>query len=132
MQKIETWLIYLIALHSVVVGVFLIMLPPWAVHFGGFGEVSPPFFARQAGAFHLVVAAGYLIEYLRYRGVIILVSAKATATVFLLACTLLGAPWVVPFSGLADFMMGATVLVVHLKAAADRRQSGLRRKTCCD
>ncbi|MEW6365257.1 MAG: hypothetical protein AB1714_11555 [Acidobacteriota bacterium] len=122
MQRIESWLIHLIALHSIVVGVFLLILPPWAVRFGGFGEVSPPFFAHQAGAFHLVVAAAYLIEYLRYRGVIILVFAKALATVFLFACTLLdGAPWIVPFSGVADFMMGAVVLVVHLKVARERQ-----------
>ena len=32
-------------------------------------SISPLFFARQAGAFHLVAATAYLVEHVRYRGV---------------------------------------------------------------
>ena len=48
----------------------------------------PLFFPRQAGAFHFVVAAVYLVEYFRYRGVLLLVMTKSIAVVFLFLTTL--------------------------------------------
>lgn len=117
----ERWLVLLIALHSYLVGFMLLFFTAWSAAFGGWGEASPPFFARQAGAFHFVVATAYLIEYLRYRGVSILVTTKAFATVFLLGIALLdGEPWVVPLSGASDGLMGLVAWQVHrLASAAD-------------
>ena len=108
----------LVAAHSVAVGVGLAVAPDFAVRFAGFPPVSPVFFARQAGAFHLALAAGYLIEHLRYRGVTILVTAKAIATAFLLGATFAGgAPWSVPFSAAGDAAMGALAWWLHRCAA---------------
>lgn len=110
----ERWLVVLIALHSYAVGLLLLFFTSWAAAFGGWGEASPLFFARQAGAFHFVVATAYLIEYFRYRGVTILIVTKAFATVFLLGLTVLdGEPWAVPLSGAGDAMMGLVVFVAH-------------------
>ena len=115
--RAERWLVWLIALHSVVVGVMLLFLPAWSAAFGGWGEASPLFFARQAGVFHFVVAFAYVYEYLRHRGVTILVVTKATAFVFLVTAALLGEPaWSVAFSGVADGGMGLVVLLVHRRA----------------
>ncbi len=120
MVRLERVLVVLVALHSVLVGVSLMAAPGWASHFGGWGTVSPLFFPCQAGIFHLVLAAGYLIEYFRYRGVVFLVTAKAMALIFLTTATVVGGvPWIVPFSGVADGLMGLVVLLVHLRAAAD-------------
>jgi len=50
--------------------------------------------------------------------VTIMVAAKALALLFLLSCAALdGVPWVVPFSGVTDGLMGLTILVVHRAAA---------------
>jgi len=87
----------------------LTVVPGWATAFGGFGPVHPVFFARQAGIFHLVLAAGYLLE-LRRGSVALLVTAKATATLFLAAAWLSGVQgWSVPVSAAGDALMGLAV-----------------------
>ena len=121
----EPWLVFLVALHSFAVGSMLLLVPQWAIRFGGWSGADPQFFVRQAGVFHFVVATAYLIEYLRYRGVIVLVLTKAYALVFLLGLTLLtAAPWSVPFCGVTDGLMGAAVLAVHRVA----RRAGTSRR----
>ncbi len=115
-QRLERWLVTLIALHSLGVGVCLAGFPRWSAALGGWPEPSPLFFIRQAGVFHLVVAAGYLLEYHRYRGITLVVLAKSIAVVFLLTMTLTSnAPWAVPASAAGDAAMAATLLLLHRK-----------------
>lgn len=112
--RLEGWLVVLIALHSFVVACFLLFLTEWGARFGGWGEVSPLFFARQAGVFHVVVAIGYLIEWFRYRGVVLLLTTKCIAVLFLGAMWLVdGGPWAVPLSAAGDAAMALVVLAVH-------------------
>ena len=114
-RRVERWLIVLIALHSVSVGIALTIFTDWSTTFGGWGPAEPRFFARQAGVFHLAVALGYLLEYQRYRGIGLLVTAKSIAVVFLLLTAILGDDntWAVPLSALADGLMAAAVILVH-------------------
>ncbi len=56
----ERVLILLIALHSFIVGIMLLFFAEWAVNFAGWHGADPIFFIWQAGAFHYVLAAGYL------------------------------------------------------------------------
>ena len=72
-SRLEKWLIVLVSAHSFAVGSFLLFATRWGTAFGGWAEVEPLFFARQAGIFHFVVATSYLIEYFRYRGVVLVV-----------------------------------------------------------
>lgn len=110
----ERWLVALIALHTFAIGLALLAVPAWALRFGGWETVPPLFFPRQAGVFHLVVGAGYLVEYARHRTVVLLLTAKALATVFLTAAALAGgAPWFVGFAGAADGLMGLAVLATR-------------------
>jgi hypothetical protein len=97
-----------------VVGLFLTFATDWGARFGGFPSPTPLFFPRQAGAFHFVVAGVYLVEYLRYRGVGLLVMTKSMAVVFLLLTALPGpAPWVVPLSGVGDALMATAVVALR-------------------
>lgn len=112
-RRLERWLVILIALHSYAVGVMLAAVPEWTLGFAGFGAVEPLFFVRQAGVFHLVAATGYLLEYRQRRGVSLMLFAKTTAVVFLLVASPWGIAWSVPFSGVADGLMGVAVLVVR-------------------
>lgn len=113
-RRVEHWLIVLIALHSYAVGAFLLFLTEWGVGFGGWTGVHPLFFPRQAGIFHFLIATAYLVEYFRYHGVILLVTAKFVAVVFLVAMTLVEpAPWAVGLSALGDGLMGILVVLVH-------------------
>ncbi|MCL4837898.1 MAG: hypothetical protein KJ058_08040 [Thermoanaerobaculia bacterium] len=110
----ERLLVLLVVLHSAGIGVALLAFPRWAAGFGGWGEAGPLFFLRQGGVFHLVVAFGYLQEYLRHRGVTLLVAAKSAACLFLLGVTLAGeTAWSVPLSGVADGGMAVAALLLH-------------------
>ena len=116
--RVETWLIVLIAIHSFVVALFLMFATRWGAAFGGWGEVSPLFFARQAGVFHVVVGVGYLHEYFRYRGVTFLLVTKVLAVLFLVSMMVVAepAPWAVPLSAVADGLMAIVVYWVHRRA----------------
>ena len=112
LETLERALVVLIAVHSVVVGIFLAFATDWGARFGGFPSPVPLFFPRQAGAFHFVVAAIYLVEYFRYRGVGLLVMTKSIAVVFLFLTALLeSVPWVVPLSGIGDGLMAGAVVL---------------------
>lgn len=112
----EAWLVCLIAAHSIAVGLMLLLVPLWAARLGGWQHVEPTFFVRQAGIFHLVLAMGYLIEYIRYHGVILIISAKCVAVGFLTVTALLiDLPWAVPVSAVGDAAMAALMWLVHTK-----------------
>jgi len=112
LATLERVLVVLIALHSLAVGLFLTLATEWGARFGGFPSPVPLFFPRQAGAFHFVVAAIYLVEYFRYRGVGLLVMTKSIAVVFLFLTALLeSVPWVVPLSGIGDGLMAGAVVL---------------------
>jgi hypothetical protein len=113
-EDLERVIVVLIALHSLVVGLFLTFATVWGARFGGFPDPVPRFFPRQAGAFHFVVAGVYLVEYFRYRGVLLLVMTKSIAVVFLGLTTLLVAvPWLVPLSAVGDAAMGLAVVLLR-------------------
>ena len=108
--KFEKPLVVLIALHSYAVGAMLLFFPDWSVHFGGWPDaVYPQFYIRQGGAFHIVLATGYLLEYGRYRSLRLMVMAKTMATLFLTASALFyGGPWVIFISAAGDAAMAVT------------------------
>lgn len=114
-EAIERWLVILIAVHSFVVGLFLLLLPDWSAVFGGWGEVEHRFFPRQGGVFHLVVAIGYLNEYFRHRTVSLMIVAKSMAVAFLLAVSFINVDhaWAVPLSAVSDGAMLVAVVLVH-------------------
>jgi len=111
---LERWLVLLIALHTFAIGLGLFLVPAWALEFGGWKALPPLFFPRQAGIFHFVLGIGYLVEYSRYRGVTLLITAKTFAVVFLVGAALVAdVPWFVPFAGAADGLMALVVWVVR-------------------
>jgi len=110
----ERILIILISLHSFIVGMMLLFAADWAVRFAGWAGADPIFFIWQAGAFHFVLATGYLVEYSRTRTISLLLIAKTIAFVFLVGGSLLvKTPWSVWFSGFADGAMALTTYLVH-------------------
>lgn len=121
--RLERLVVHLVALHSVAVGAGLLFLTRWGAAFGGWPDVTPLFFARQAGIFHFVVVAGYLLEYHRTGGVTFLLTTKSIAVVFLLVMTAVdGGPWLVPVSAAGDALMGAAVWAVHRRAVVERAE----------
>ncbi len=118
---LERALVILVALHSTVIGVAALVATEWGLRFSGFPGASPLFFPRQVGVFHLVVACAYLIEYSRYRGVVVLVTTKAIAVFFLVTMMAVDRlPPVVPISALGDALMLVAVFAVHLRVPRHR------------
>jgi len=110
----EQILIILISLHSFIVGVMLLFFAEWAVRFAGWPGADPVFFIWQAGAFHFVLATGYLVECFRWQSISLLLIAKTIAFVFLIGGSLLAeTPWSVWFSGFADGAMALAAYLVH-------------------
>jgi hypothetical protein len=115
-ERHEWVLITLVALHSAIIGVVFILAPNLTMQFGGWERIDPVFFGRQAGAFHIVLAAGYLMEFACYRGVRLILIAKSFAFFFLLVYTILDPlPWAVPTSGVIDGLMALSVMWLHKK-----------------
>ena len=113
-QTHERILIFLISLHSFIVGLMLLFAADWAVRFAGWAGADPIFFIWQAGAFHFVLATGYLVEYSRSQTISLLLIAKTIAFVFLIGGSLLAeTPWSVWFSGFADGAMALVAVLVH-------------------
>lgn len=117
-QSHERLLVFLIALHSFMVGAMFMAAPQWTMHFAGWPGIRPVFFAYQAGIFHIVLGLAYLIEYRRYRGVSVLVTAKVIAFVFLTTATVIDSiPWAVWTSGVLDGLMALATWWVHRRVA---------------
>jgi hypothetical protein len=81
--------LWLMAVHSFLVGTGLILQVPKVMEFFGFYPVHQHFFPAQGGIFHVAMAFGYVLaarDSVRYRGLILFsIFVKALATFFLLS-----------------------------------------------
>ncbi|HUV31367.1 MAG TPA: hypothetical protein VMY05_09795 [Acidobacteriota bacterium] len=107
--------LWLVAIHSILVGLSLIFIPAAAMPFFGFQVYSEGFFPVQGGVFHLVLAVAYGLgasDPGRFRGLVVLsIVAKFMATIFLFAYYLfVDRVWMVLGSGIGDCMMGSLIL----------------------
>ena len=109
--------VFLVALHSFLIGVMLIFTTSWVLDFAGWSEVSHLFFPRQSGAFHIILAAGYWWEFQRHRTIGLMLMAKSVAVVFLLIMSPWKEAWSVPFSGVFDGLMLVGMFFVHWMAS---------------
>lgn len=108
----------LTSLHTLCIGIALVVLPNNIMELFGFTELWGRFFRTQGGVFHLVMAMGYFIaamdipnnpKFIQY---IILV--KFCATVFLVIYYLfVEAIIVVLLSGIVDFLIGLVILYLN-------------------
>jgi len=119
-RRLEAVGIVLVALHSFVIGVLLMFATNWVLDFAGWDQVSHTFFPRQSGAFHVILATGYLWEFMRLRRISLLLLAKAAAVVFLLVLSPWKEAWSVPFSGVLDGLMLVGMAIVHRLAHWER------------
>jgi hypothetical protein len=123
-EKILKWVLWLVALHSIGFGISLIVLPVSVIEFFGF-HLAEKFFAVQGGVFHIVVSLAYIMAALDLthasKLIILSCTAKFMATIFLLSYYFFEKHiFMVAFSGIADFFMGLTILVLYLLYKAHR------------
>jgi hypothetical protein len=112
------WILWLVAIHSICFGISLIILPVSVIEFFGF-KLTEKFFADQGGVFHLVVAVAYIWAALdlenSFKLIVLSCTAKFVATIFLLSYFFFSDPkLMVLLSGIADFLMGFTILVLYI------------------
>ena len=113
--KIFLWLI---ALHSFMVGIGLILFPPSYLEFFGFLNYQYSFFQAQGGVFHFVMSVAYImaIKYMHISpGLIIFsISAKLMVTVFLLVYYLfMENSWMILISAFGDAAMAVVLYVLY-------------------
>lgn len=107
----------LVAIHSLLVGVGLILLPISVIEFFGYQNCSERFFPSQGGVFHIAMAVGYAMaayNIKRYECLIIFsIVVKFIATVFLFVYFFfVSSILLVLFSGVSDFLMGIIILIL--------------------
>jgi hypothetical protein len=111
-------LLWLVALHSFLVGIGLVLLPPTAMPFFGLQPFVEKFFPVQGGVFHLVMCLVYLLGAVnpeRFDNLIILaIIAKFMAAAFLTLYYVLGSQvWMVLLSAVGDGLMGMVILLAY-------------------
>jgi hypothetical protein len=110
--------LWLVALHSFVVGILLIVLPARAFPAFGYGPIGDAFFKVQGGVFHLVMVFGYAGGARRPADnqplIVFAIAAKGLATLFLLSYFIFADRLlVVLLSGIGDGVMGALILFLN-------------------
>lgn len=109
--------LWLVAIHSLLVGVGLILLPASLIDFFGYQTCSERFFPSQGGVFHIAMAVGYAMaayNLKRYECLIIFsIVVKFVATVFLfIYFFFVSSIWLVILSCISDFLMGLIILIL--------------------
>jgi hypothetical protein len=119
-RKLLVITLWLIALHSIGVGIGMIVLPADVIKIFDIVPSEHRFFITQGGAFHLVMAIAYAMaaSSIETNEVLIKFSilVKFFATVFLLIYFIFVNQFSLVFlSGIADFCMGLVLLVIYKK-----------------
>jgi len=118
-DKILSVFLWLVAVHSFLVGIGLIVLPSSAFEFLGFNPTFERFFSTQGGVFHIAMSVGYAMagyDKIKYKQLIVFsIIVKIIATVFLISYFLIiSSQWLILMSGISDFLMGAIILYLYL------------------
>lgn len=111
-------LMWLVAFHSMGVGAMLIILPPEIMQLFGYQFVTERFFQVQAGVFHFVVVAAYILAALNLKDckwlIIFSIIVKSSTTIFLFTYYFYADQMlVVLLSGIGDGLMGVMIWLFY-------------------
>ncbi len=109
--------LWLVAIHSFLVGLGMIFMPISFVNYFGFAVEQWHFFLVQGGVFHLVMCVAYLfgVQQIDHSQVFIkfAIIAKFTATFFLIAYFVFIAQIpLILLSGIGDCLMGLGLIIL--------------------
>jgi len=130
-DRVLSTVLWLVALHSIAMGLALIAQPALLMKLSGFGSECERFFPAQGGVFHILMAVAYImgathIEKYYYLTVFSII-VKALATLFLMIyCFAVEFKWIVLLSGIGDGVMGLMIFLalknyLHLKTRYGNR-----------
>ena len=124
-EKIIKVFMFMVALHSFIVGIVLLFIPAnYLVKFG-FNELNNNFFQLQGAVFHFVMAVSYMmvvLNPLRFKYLMLFsFYAKTIATIFLFVYFFFfDRIWVVFLSGFSDFSMAFIILFLYIKFSENK------------
>lgn len=109
-------ILWLVAVHSIAIGLALIIQPAVLMEWSGFGSEYERFFPAQGGVFHLLMAVAYVMGAMnskKYHYLIVFsIIVKVVATTFLLIyCFMVEFKWTNLIFGLVDGVMGAMIFI---------------------
>jgi hypothetical protein len=109
------WVILLVAIHSCVLGSFLLVAPKFVSSIFGFETAENPFFASQAGLFLLILGVCYLLALKIPDLILVILISKGAAVLFLVFQALfLNAPPLTWAAAAADAtMLGGLILALR-------------------
>jgi hypothetical protein len=114
-QNLETALVLLIGLHSLILGFAMLFLPTHTLNLFGWEYQGPMFFPSQAGVF-LTLLGILFVTFIWYRRLIwFIILVKSVAVVFLLSQNcILGpaAPSTILVAAILDGLMGLSIAVI--------------------
>lgn len=117
-KKYLSYFLFLIGIHSLIVGVGLLLIPPSVLKFFGFIDYKESFFQAQGGVFHFAMSVAYVMAGLKVeksiRLIQFIVAVKLLAFVFLFLYYLFVLPaWLILLSGVGDGLMGLIVYTLY-------------------
>ncbi len=119
-KKLLVIMLWLVALHSIGVGIGMILFPPeWIAYFNIYPS-EHRFFIIQGGVFHMVMAIAYgMAAYNVLENSALIrfsIIAKFFATIFLMSYFLFVNQFGIVFlSAIGDFCMGLLILILYKK-----------------
>jgi len=130
-DRLLSTVLWLVALHSIAMGLALIVQPALLMKLSGFSSECERFFPAQGGVFHILMAVAYImgatnIEKYYYLTVFSII-VKGLATLFLMIyCFAVEFKWIVLLSGIGDGVMGLMIFLalqnyLHLKTRYGNR-----------
>ncbi|MDO9263229.1 MAG: hypothetical protein Q7U02_04625 [Desulfosalsimonadaceae bacterium] len=106
--------LWLVAAHSFIVGILLVIQPAALIKLMGFRDIHEPFFPCQGGVFHVIMAIAYIYGAMDIRKnknlIIYAIIVKMAAAGFLFSYYYFMERLIIVFlSGAADFLMGLAI-----------------------
>ena len=122
-QKVEKAIsvfLWLVALHSFIVGICLIFLPSSVFEFLGFNPSFDRFFSTQGGVFHIIMSVCYSMgayDIKKYLALIVFsFIVKFIASIFLLLYfILISSQLLIILSCISDLAMGIIIFLLYSK-----------------
>ena len=115
-DKLLSVVLYLVALHSFLTGLALVVQPTLLMKLIEFSPICERFFPTQGGVFHILMAVAYImgaVNVKKYYYVIVFsIIVKSAATVFLLTyCFTVEFKWIILLFGIGDGLMGLIIFL---------------------
>lgn len=123
-EKAISVFLWLVAIHSFIVGVCLIVLPSSVFEFLGFNSSSERFFSTQGGVFHIIMSVCYAMgasDIKKYLALIVFsFIVKFIAAIFLLLYfIIISSQLLIILSCISDLAMG--IIIYYLYSKLDKQ-----------